>query len=58
MRHKLLTTPPHCKANAVMLPTSPPPPMMLTFMRPFRIKSPTFAPYGTNLEFGSNDRAT
>src|SRR5262245_25750587 len=32
MRQMLLTTPPHCRANAVELPTSPPPPMMLTFM--------------------------
>src|SRR5438132_14434678 len=32
MRQMWLTTPPHCKAYAVMLPTRPPPPMMLTFM--------------------------
>src|SRR4051812_34769521 len=32
IRQILLTTPPHCRAYAVMLPTSPPPPMMLTFM--------------------------
>jgi hypothetical protein len=25
-------TPPHCSANAVELPTRPPPPMMDTFM--------------------------
>src|SRR5262249_1154502 len=29
----LLTTPPHCKAYAAMLPTRPPPPMMHTFIR-------------------------
>src|SRR4051794_20405582 len=32
MRQMSLTTPPHWSANAVMLPTRPPPPMMLTFM--------------------------
>src|SRR5262249_49038268 len=37
-----LTTPPHCRAKAVMLPTSPPPPMMLTFMMKFQ--SEGFAP--------------
>src|SRR3954465_5826775 len=33
IRSMPLTTPPHCKANAAHDPTSPPPPMMLTFMR-------------------------
>src|SRR5260370_263444 len=32
IKQMLLTMPPHCKANAVELPTNPPPPMMLTFM--------------------------
>src|SRR5438034_515637 len=36
MRQMLLPTPPHCRAYAVMLPTRPPPPMMLTFMGIFR----------------------
>ena len=35
MRQRWLTTPPHCRAYAVMLPTRPPPPMMLTFMGSF-----------------------
>ena len=42
IRQMLLTTPPHCRANAVELPTKPPPPMMLTFMgasNSFKIQS-------------------
>src|SRR5713226_3617557 len=35
IRQMRLTTPPHCRAKAVMLPTSPPPPIMLTFMIEF-----------------------
>src|SRR5262245_55646137 len=38
MRQSSLTTPLACNANAVQLPTSPPPPMMETFIASTRLQ--------------------